>query len=113
DGVINDIVSWKGSTWLATNQVVVRHDPGTGRFQHYRRMLGSTDMKINRLFVHMDRLYAGTDRGIADLADPSAQFRGNELPINVTPAIRDFHTNIHPRGNDLWAATDYGLLVLR
>jgi ligand-binding sensor domain-containing protein len=112
DAAVQDIVTWRGSVWFATNQGVVRHDPETGKFQQYRRMLGSTDMKVNRLIVHRDRLYAGTERGIASLGDPSESFRGEELPINVTPAILDFHVNTHPNGVHLWAASDFGLLVL-
>lgn len=112
DGVVNDIASWKGSVWFATNQGVVRRDPSTGRFQHYRRMLGSTDLRVNRLIVHEEQLYAGTERGIASLTDPSGQFRGHELPVSITPAIRDFHVAAHPKGRHLWAATDYGLLVM-
>jgi ligand-binding sensor domain-containing protein len=109
EGAVSDIASWKGSVWFATNRGVVRYNPSDKRYQHYRRMLGSTDLKILRLHVHQDRLYAGTERGIAALGDPAEQFRGNELPLNVTPAVHDFHS----RGGDLWAATDYGLLVLR
>lgn len=112
DGAVNDIATWRGFTWFATNQGVVRRDPNNGRFQQYRRMLGSTDLRANRLHVHGDKLYVGTERGIASLADPSGQFRGEELPVNVTPAVRDFHTAAHPKGSHLWAATDYGLLVL-
>jgi len=112
DGTVNDITSWRGDVWFATNQGVVRHEPKTGRFQQYRRMLGSTDLRINRLQVHNDRLYAGTERGIASLGDPSETFRGEELPVDVTPEIRDLQVNAHPKGLHLWAATDYGLLVL-
>jgi ligand-binding sensor domain-containing protein len=110
DGSIRDIVAWRNYVWLATAKGVVRHDPATGRFQLYRRMLGSTDLGVNRLFAHDGKLYAGTERGIASLSDPSGQFAGNELPISITPAIRDFAL---ARGTDLWAATDYGLIVLR
>ncbi len=113
DAAVNDIASWRGSVWFATNQGVIRHDPETGKFQQYRRMLGSTDLKINRLYVHNDRLYAGTERGIAALADPAEQFKGNELPLSATPAVRDFNSKGGDKGGDLWAATDLGLLVLR
>ncbi|MCD6024477.1 MAG: histidine kinase [Fibrobacteria bacterium] len=109
DGSIRDIVAWRGYIWLATAKGVVRHDPGTGRFQVYRRMLGSTDLQINRLHVHQDRLYAGTERGIASLSDLGGQFTGNEIPLSSAPSVLDFHS----RGGDLWAATEYGLLVLR
>jgi ligand-binding sensor domain-containing protein len=112
DGTVNDITSWRGEVWFATNQGVVRHDPKSGKFQQYRRMLGSTDLRINRLKVHNDRLYAGTERGIASLGDPAESFRAEELPVDATPEIRDFHVNAHPKGQHLWAATDYGLLVL-
>jgi hypothetical protein len=109
DAAVNDIVGWKGYVWFATNQGVIRHDPESGKFQQYRRMLGSTDLKILRLHVHGDLLYAGTERGIASLNDPAEQFKGNELPFSATPAVRDFNS----KGGDLWAATDYGLIVLR
>jgi ligand-binding sensor domain-containing protein len=112
DAAVNDITSWRNNVWFATNQGVVRFDPSNGKFQQYRRMLGSTDLKVNRLMVHGDRLFAGTERGIASLGDPEETFRGEELPVSVTPAIRDFHVNAHAKGNHLWAATDYGLLVL-
>jgi|GEM_PF-1587081 len=112
DAAVNDIVAWRDNVWFATNQGVVRHEPATGKFQQYRRMLGSTDLKANRLMVHNDRLYVGTERGIASLGDPTETFRGEELPVDVTPAIRDFHINAHAKGNHLWAATDFGLLVL-
>jgi len=109
DGNIQDIVSWRGFIWLATGKGVVRHDPASGRFQLFRRMLGSTDIPVLRLFVHQDRLYAGTDRGIASLSDPSGQFKAEEIPLASKPAVRDFTS----KDTDLWAATDYGLLVLR
>ncbi len=108
DGAIFDIVTWRNQVWLATRQGVVRQDPTTGRFTHYRRMLGSQDLRVNRLFVHGDRLYAGTERGIAVLAEPSGQFQGEETPLNMGANVRDFHST----GRDLWAATDFGLLVL-
>jgi ligand-binding sensor domain-containing protein len=109
DGSIRDIVSWRGYVWLATAKGVVRHDPASGRFQVYRRMLGSTDLSVFRVYVHQDRLYAGPERGIASLNDPAGQFNANEIPLSSAPAVRDFHS----RGGDLWAATDYGLLILR
>lgn len=112
DAAVHDIVTWRDNVWFATGQGVVRHEPATGKFQQYRRMLGSTDLRVNRLIVHNDRLYAGTERGIASLGDPTESFRGEELPLNVTPAVRDFHVNEHPKGKHLWAATDYGLTVL-
>lgn len=111
NGSVNDIITWKGFVWFATGQGVVRYESSnpTRKFQLYRRMLGSTDLRVTRLFVHGDKLYAGTERGIASLDDPAQQFRGNPLPISVTPTINDFCEN----GGDLWAATDLGLLVLR
>lgn len=109
DGNIYDITSWRGYVWLATSQGVVRHDPSTGRFEHYRRMLGSTNLRVERLHVHKDELYAGTERGIVSLADPDGQFRSHELPVRTSPEIWGFHS----RGDDLWAASDYGLLILR
>ncbi len=113
DAAVHDITSWENFLWFATNQGVVRYEPSTGRFQHYRRMLGSTDMRVYRLMVHGNRLYAGTERGIASLGDPAENFRGEEVPVNITPAIRDFHVYTHANGQPhLWAATDYGLLVL-
>jgi ligand-binding sensor domain-containing protein len=114
-GAVNDILTWKGFVWFATDQGVVRYDPvaATRKFQHYRRMLGSTDMRVIRLFVHGDKLYAGSERGIASLDDPALQFKGNPLPISATPAINDFCENGGDKGGDLWAATDLGLLVLR
>ncbi len=110
-GTVQDIVTWQGSVWFATSQGVVRYDPSAASrpYQHYRRMLGSTDLRVLRLFVHEDKLYAGTERGIATLDDPSGQFRTNPLPIASSPAVNDFAVN----GGDLWAATDLGLLVLR
>ncbi|HEX2613409.1 MAG TPA: hypothetical protein VHO02_07435 [Fibrobacteria bacterium] len=111
NGSVNDIVTWKGFVWFATGQGVVRYDPAASsrKFQLYRRMLGSADLRVIRLQVHEDKLYAGTERGIASLDDPALQFRGNPLPISATPAVNDFCEN----GGDLWAATDLGLLVLR
>jgi hypothetical protein len=109
NGTVYDIVTWRGSVWFATGQGVVRYDPtATRKFQLYRRMLGSADLRVNRLIVHEDKLYAGTERGIATLDDPALQFKGNSLPISVTPTINDFCQN----GRDLWAATDLGLLVM-
>ncbi len=108
-GDIRDIVSWRGYIWIGTSRGIVRHEPSTGRFQVYRRMLGSTDIAVKRLFVHQDRLYAGTERGIASLKDPGGQFSGNEIPLSSSPVVFDFHSN----GGDLWAATEFGLLVLR
>ena len=109
DGFINDIASWRGYVWLATWQGVVRHDPSTGRFEHYRRMLGSTNLRVESLHVHNDELFAGTERGIVSLEDPNGQFRTHELPLRVTPMAWGFHS----RNDDLWAATDYGLLIMR
>jgi hypothetical protein len=111
---VNDILTWKGYVWFATAQGVVRHDPAaaTRKFVFYRRMLGSSDLRVIRLFVHGDKLYAGTERGIASLDDPALQFKGNPLPISATPAINDFGEG-GDKGGDLWAATDLGLLVLR
>ncbi len=108
DGFIYDIAAWRDCLWLATAKGVVRRD-ASGHFRLYRRLLGSADLIVYRLFAHGDRLYAGTEKGAAALDAPEAEFRAAELPVNIAPAVWDFCES----EKDLWAATRYGLFVER
>jgi ligand-binding sensor domain-containing protein len=109
DGHVRDLVSWRNHLWLATAKGVARQDLASGRFRFYRRMLGTTDLAVFRLHVHGDRLYAGTEKGVASLAAPEAEFKAEELPVGIAPAVADFFT----KDKDLWAATGYGLFIKR
>ncbi len=110
DGTLYDMVEWKNYLWLATAKGVVRQDENTGQFRLFNRMQGSTDINVYRLFVFQDRLYAGTEKGVAVLEAPEAQFQAAPLPVDIAPPVSDFCIS---RGKDLWAATRYGLFVLR
>lgn len=107
NGSINDILQWRKYLWLATAQGIVRQDPVTGKFRLYRKMQGSTDIAAHRLYVHQDRLYAGTDNGVAYMDSPESEFRNSELPISIVPVSNDFSSS----NQDLWAATSLGLFV--
>ena len=109
DGSINDMVVWRDYLWIATGKGVVRQDLKSKQFSLYRRMQGSTDIAIYRLFVHQDQLYAGTANGVAVLDAPESKFHNSELPISITIAGHDFCS----KGKDLWAATSMGLYVLQ
>ncbi len=109
NGAIADMVEWRGFLWMATGQGVLRQDLQSGQFKLFRRLQGSTDVAVYRLYVHQDQLYAGTANGVAVMADPEGQFHNSELPINVTCIGHDFCS----KDQDLWAATSLGLFVLQ
>ncbi len=109
EGNIRDIVNWKDFLWLATSKGVVRQDIASGRFRFFRQMLGSTNLAVNRLFVHEDQLFAGTEKGVAYLISPEGEFRSAEFPSAIAPMIGDFAT----KNKDLWVASNVGLFVRR
>jgi hypothetical protein len=112
DGCVRDVQAWKDYIWLATNKGVVRHDPRTGLFRTYKRMLGSTDVRVNALHVHGNQLYIGTERGVGFMDSPDKediQTAGGELPVQGGVDVYELAS----KDNDLWAATRFGLIVLQ
>ena len=109
DGTIYDMLQWRDYLWIATAKGVVRQDMNSGEFRLFRRMQGSTDIAVYRLYVHQDQLYVATANGVAVIDAPESRFHNSELPINISPVGRDLCSS----GQDLWAATSLGLFVLR
>ena len=52
DGTIYDMLQWRDYLWIATAKGVVRQDMNSGEFRLFRRMQGSTDIAVYRLYVH-------------------------------------------------------------
>jgi hypothetical protein len=111
DGCVRDVMAWKDFIWLATDKGVVRHDPRTGNFKTIRHMMGSTDVRVNCLYVHENRLYVGTERGVAYFDDVSKDDLPTLGELPVPGGVQVFE--LVAKDKDLWAATRYGLHVFQ
>jgi len=106
NGSIRAILPWKGFLWMATGLGVVRLEPEHKQFRHFRK-LGTNDLTVFSLLVHEDKLFAGTEQGVARLDNPDGQFVDLGNPGGIAVPVFD----LSEKGKDLWAATKYGLFV--
>jgi hypothetical protein len=111
DGCVRDIISWKDFIWLATDKGLVRHDPRTGLFRTIRHMMGSTDVRVNCLLVHDNKLIVGTERGVSYLDEVSKENLPTLGELPIPGGVQVFE--LASKDKDLWAATRYGLHVFQ
>ncbi len=108
-GCVHDIYSWRNYIWLASENGVIRHRPQTTEFRHHNLFQGASAMRINRLHEHGGALFAATESGVSQMANPDEGFvsvltpQGIDIPVNALAS----------NGPDLLAGTRYGVYVRR
>jgi hypothetical protein len=99
-----ELAGQEKAIFAATDFGVARVDPGDGRFELIDERRGLPDSRVYSIVSRLDRIIAGTARGLARIAPDLAVDR-------PAPEFADAAYAVYPVGDSIWVATPRGLYL--